>query len=292
MVMTIHSTLQTLSNMAIVFVLVTASLGCETMGSMGKLLTDGDKPAARIKGVNLQDLTLDAATLAFDVEVANPYDLPLPLANLNYNLLSGGKKFVNGSAPLSGTIPAGGSRVVTLPASFTFADVMSVMRGISPGEVLPYTAELGLGLDAPGVGPLTLPLKKKGELPIPAVPKVAINSIDFENLSLTDASALVKLDVENTNQFAATLQQLSYGLSLGGYDIGQASIDKAVRFGKGDTETIEIPIEFSPRDFGMAAFNMLRSQDISYDINGLMNFASEFGNFDLPFQGIGEALIK
>jgi hypothetical protein len=45
-----------------------------------------DKIFFSVSGVSLKGLTLDAATLAFDVGVKNPYPVALPLLDLNYKV--------------------------------------------------------------------------------------------------------------------------------------------------------------------------------------------------------------
>ncbi|MGI9015331.1 MAG: LEA type 2 family protein [Phycisphaerales bacterium] len=274
--------------LAVACICATAS-GCS---SLDRMMGDDDRPRARVRGVNLQGLTLDGATLGFDVEVTNPYPLPLPLVNLDYNLVSQGRSFFNGAAPLSGTIPAHGSRLVTLPATFAFRDVLAILSDIQPGAIVPYVAELGLGVDAPGLGLLTLPLRKEGELPVPAVPEVQVAGIDIKSLSLSEASAVIQLDVKNLNQFKATLNGLNYALSLGGYDIAAAAVDRSVAFKPGEQERLSIPVSFDPRALGMAALNMLRSNSATYEIDGLMDFETPFGNMNLPFSRIGETLLR
>ena len=141
--------------------------GCSTVES---LLASAEKPSARITDVRMNDLSLEQVTLDFDVEIENHYDVALPLADLGYALSSGGNEFLVGDAPISGRVPARSSRVVTVPADVSFAPLMNAVRGVRPGSVVPWNANLDLSVDAPAAGRLTLPLRRSGELPIPTVP--------------------------------------------------------------------------------------------------------------------------
>ena len=142
--------------------------GCETLNS----LMQYEKPTATLTGVSFGTVSLNAAELLFDVEIKNPYALPLPLLNVDYDLQSGDNPLLMGKADLATTIPAKSSKVVTLPVSFDYLDLLSALKslkGVRPGSQIPYTAQVGLGLDSPVVGAMRLPLSKEGTLTVPTV---------------------------------------------------------------------------------------------------------------------------
>ncbi len=141
--------------------------GCATMQSM---LEQAPKPTASLKGVHFDKVSFTSVGLSFDVDVNNPYDVPLPLTNLDYNLSSGASKLLKGSAGLQGTIPAKASKSVTLPVSVSILDVVNFARGTRAGTTIPYVADVKLGVTAPGLGAMAIPIGKSGEIAIPAVP--------------------------------------------------------------------------------------------------------------------------
>ena len=115
------------------------------------------------------------------IEVRNPYGVPLPLVDLGYSLATGGgQPFASGKAEAAGTVPARGARTIQVPVSLDFARMLGLVQGLRPGKVLPYEAALELSVDAPGVGPLSLPLRKSGSLPIPAPPGLAMKDFRWQ----------------------------------------------------------------------------------------------------------------
>lgn len=138
---------------------------CETMNQ----ILDLQKPGARIIGLKFEKVTLDSATLVFDVEVDNPYPVALPLMNLDYGLSSGDEPFLNGNAELQTTVPAKSKKAVSLPANIDYLDMLKALKGIRPGSKIPYKADLGLSVDAPALGLMRLPLKKEGEIVLPTL---------------------------------------------------------------------------------------------------------------------------
>lgn len=147
--------------------LLTAS-GCESIQQVMKV----KKPTASLKAVGFENITLKSATLLFDVEIQNPYPIALPLLNMDYALATGENKLLSGNADLQTTIPANDKRVVSLPATVSYLDLVKAFMGIRPGSKIPYKADVGLSVDTQALGRIRLPLNKTGELTTPSIPQI------------------------------------------------------------------------------------------------------------------------
>ncbi len=275
---------------AILLFLLPGLTACET----ALALLDFDKrPSARVVGARLEGLTLKGVQLAFDVEVSNPYAVQLPLVNLTYGLSSGGSPFLSGQANVAGSVPANGTKTIALPAQITFAHLLSTLRGIRPGGVVPYAAEITLSVDPPGLSTLALPIRKEGRLPIPTVPSIDLTKIEWKELSIQQAQAVLHLSVKNTNEFPIDLNALSYALSLGNTPIVTSRVERPMDFAQGSTNALEIPISFAPLNLGLAAFNMLSgSSDASYSLDGTLDLDTPFGPINMPYSQSGKTLLK
>jgi LEA14-like dessication related protein len=152
-----------ISTVAVLLACLFAS-GCAALEQFGL-----GRPTARITGVQFADANVNSAKLVFDVEVNNPYAVPLPLTHLNYSLSSGQASLLKGDAQPAATIPAKSTQSLSLPVTVNYLEVFKSLKGIRPGATIPYTAGLDLSVDTPGLGPLTLPLKKEGQLTLPTV---------------------------------------------------------------------------------------------------------------------------
>jgi len=246
----------------------------------------------RVTNVALSDLSLKAVTLAIDLEVSNPYTVPLPLLGVDYSLASRGTQFLSGEGTAGGTIPAGGKGTYPVTTRIPFADLLSVLSSVKPGAVVPYDASLGLTVDAPAIGELRIPVSHSDELPIPAVPKVSVGEIKWDELSFSRVSAAISLDIENTNSFPLELTELSYGLSLGGVKVGEARALRDTSFAAAGRKRLTVPLNFSPIDAGMALFNMLGGSSGSYEIAGTFKAGTPFGAIDLPYSSKGETTFR
>lgn len=138
------------------------------------------KPSASLAGVHFADISLQSASLVFDVEVENPYSVGLPLVNLDYQLTSKAEQLFTGAADLQTTIPAQSSQEVALPVTLNYLELVKAFKDVRPGSVIPYKAALGLSLDAPVLGRIRLPIDKSGELTVPTIPKAS--ELDWKKL--------------------------------------------------------------------------------------------------------------
>ena len=150
--------------------------GCDTLQNALTI----QKPKANLKGLKLENISLDSASLLFDVEIENPYPVDLPMVNVDYGVTSNANKLFSGKADIEGTVPAKSTKMVSLPAKISYLDVVNAFKGIRPGSKIPYQADVGLSVNTSALGVIRLPLNKTGELAVPAIPKVS----DIEKIIL------------------------------------------------------------------------------------------------------------
>lgn len=142
-------------------------------------------PTASLIGFKIDEITLDSATLLFDVEVDNPYPVTLPLTNLDYNLVSNARPLFSGSVGVQNSISANSATTVALPVSIKYMDILMAFKGIKPGTDIPYEAKVNLSVDAPALGLIQLPLNRSGELSVPNI--AALNEVDWKQMLLDKA---------------------------------------------------------------------------------------------------------
>lgn len=274
------------------FALLAASLlvlgGCQ---SMQDLIGGAPKPTAHVIGASIRGLSLENVVLLFDVEVENPYATNLALIDLGYSLTSHGAKFLEGSVKPTGSIPAHGKQVIQLPATVPFASLFAALKGVKPGAIVPYTADFKIGVDAPVLGRIDVPLSKSGELPVPAVPQVELTTLAIDKLSIDQMTASAKLQVKNTNQFPLDLTKLGVNFALGGQEVGRSKLASPVHLPAGQAATLEVPLSFSPRSAGIGLVNLLRGNQIAYQVSGSIDANTRFGPLSLPFNHIGNTAV-
>jgi len=268
--------------------IVTLLAGCQ---SMQDLISAAPKPTAHVIGASIRGLSLENIVLLFDVEVENPYATSLPLVDLRYSLASGGKNFLEGTAQPTGSIPPRGKQVLQLPATVQFASLLAALKGVKPGAIVPYIADFKIGVDAPVLGRIDVPLSKSGELPVPAAPKIEMSSLAVDKLGLDQIKASAKLQVRNINQFPLDLSKLGVTFALGGYDVASSKLAQPISLPAGQTTNLEVPFSFSPRTAGVGMVNLLKGNQIAYEVYGSIDANSRFGPLSMPFKHIGNTAV-
>src|SRR5207237_2752704 len=115
------------------------------------------------------DVTAEGFTMKFDVDVANPNAVALPLSAADYKLGLGGVGVLEGKAKPGGDLPANGSRRVALPVNVTYENLLAAEQAIrAGGGDVPYDLNAALSFDTgtPLVGQLSVPLRSSGRLPL------------------------------------------------------------------------------------------------------------------------------
>ncbi len=244
-------------------------------------------PSAKLAGMSFKDIGLQSVTIVFDVELTNPNASALPLANVDYELSSRGSSFFAGEAALEGEVPARGAKTVSLPVRITFGQLLTALADVKLGSVLPYKAQLGVSVNVPVLGKLRLPMSREGSLPVPTAPGVELASVKWNKLTLESAGGVFTLRLTNRNQFPLELDTMSYSLILGTMDVARSSLARPVALAaSGGEATMEIPLSFSPRKFGLAALGMLTGNR-NYSLTGEIAIKTSFGPMRLPFAKSG-----
>ena len=156
-----------------------ALLSLSGCSGLAKIL-DAPKPSASLLGVTFGDISLKAATLVFDVEVENPYSTALPLTDIDYDVTSSDNRLFKGQAAIAGSIPAKGTKTVSLPATIEYSDVIRAFKDVRPGSEVPYDAQVGLSVTAPVLGLIRIPINRSGELKVPTIQE--LNQTDWKKL--------------------------------------------------------------------------------------------------------------
>jgi LEA14-like dessication related protein len=250
------------------------------------------RPSADVVGARITGLGLESADLEFDLRITNPLDTALPLVDLDVALGSRGTEFLQGVLPLQGTVPAGGERVVAVPVQVDLLQTLRTLAGVRPGQVVDYTAELGLGIDVPGVGPRRLPLRHEGRLPVPALPRVELGTLRLDELGLREVAGTAVLRVANPNAFAVMVDRLSLDLQLADRDVGTLTARQALELDADGAGTLELPMSLSPLDLGTAVLEALRSSSTGYGLAGGIGVDTPFGPFESALDVSGEVPIQ
>lgn len=260
---------------------------CQTLESLGL-----SQPSLALRGTTIEGFSLESSTLVFEVEVQNPYGVALPLLDWGYALTSGGAPFLDGTVALEGSVPARGSRSLSLPVVVNHLELLRVLGDLRPGRSVPWEAELEFAVDAPGGQRLSFPLRRSGTLPVPAVPEVSLAKIRWSELGLSGATGTVVLELANPNDFGLDLSRLALALELGGRKVATLAAQPGTALAADGSASVELPLSVSLSAAGLGLLDTLRGNSASYGLRGDLEVGTPYGPLALPLEASGRALLE
>lgn len=250
-------------------------------------------PTAELRSPRLEALSLTSVTVGVDADVSNPYPVALPVAGLRYAISTGDAPVLSGTTPVGGTVPAGGTRSLPLSLAVDLRELLDLVPGLRPGEIVDYVLDVTVSVDVPAVGVVDIPLQRQGSLPVPAPPRIEVREVAWEELSLTAVRGAASLGITNPNRFGIDLDQLAYGLTLGGRQVAGGEAEPATRSLAADgTTTIRLPVELGTTELGLALLQTLGGSRLDYAVTLDLGVGTPFGPLRLDLSDAGRVPVR
>lgn len=129
------------------------------------------EPTAKIRSVQVEDITLKKVKLNFTVHIKNPNDVRIKVKKLSYSLSAFGKRLVRDTTDKAIEIPPKEKVFFDLPVTVRYSKLVSAgISTIKKGK-LEYSLNATITLDTP-VGDISLPLQKSGTVKIKQLGKM------------------------------------------------------------------------------------------------------------------------
>lgn len=159
-------------------------------------------------------LDFEAVDLEFDVDVRNPYSIPIKTPRFRYGMDVEGSNLFEGQEHPSGIdLPADGLGTATLPVRLTYMEVVKVFQSLMNTNEAGYRLHGAFLLEAMGKTH-ELPMEKEGRFPVLKVPRFTVGEVE-KDASLTEVRLSIDAEVENPNVFPVGIGDLGYGIDFG-----------------------------------------------------------------------------
>ena len=279
------------------FYCISASLliflsGCATM----RELAQAQQPNISLKNINLSEISFDNAKLMLDVEIENPNNFSVNLDGYNYDLALNKTPFVKGKFSEPQTINAGAKSNFKVPVEIKYKDLYDTFQSLVGKDKIDYDVLMGFDFNIPMLGKHTIPLKNKGSLPLPKIPKVKFDDMKLDNLSLSGADLNIKIIVENPNAFDITLNNFNYDLNVDGKEWAKSVSSDKINVPKKGENVLTIPVSIDFFTMGSAAYNAITSsKPLDYKLKGMMNIDTSLPimkNVNVPLERAGKIKIS
>ncbi len=119
-------------------------------------------------------------------------------------------------------------------------------------------------------------------------PKISIENISLQDISLTQGTALVTLNVANPNAFPIPLQGIQYGLSLNGHPVASGDQNQGMSIGARQEMPINIPVKLDFMQLMQLAPEAMKTRSLQYNLTG----AVKLPFISVPFQRQGGVGVR
>ncbi|WZY91159.1 hypothetical protein YC2023_047894 [Brassica napus] len=138
-------------------------------GFFAEKLANIPTPEATVDDVDFKGVTRQGVDYHAKVSVKNPYPQAIPICQISYILKSDTRMIASGTIPDPGSLIANGSTVLDVPVKVPYSIAVSLMKDMCLDWDIDYQLEIGLTIDIPIVGDITIPVSTQGEMKLPSL---------------------------------------------------------------------------------------------------------------------------
>lgn len=257
--------------------------GCATLRDM---LEDVPTPKISFKNVKVNKLGWESADMVANFGMTNPYPIGIKVNKVNWDLKVDGKNFLNGNNTKDFTVAAKKGGTVPVPFTVTFQNLLNTISSAKGKKEVPFELGGKLNVQTP-IGPIDLPLRAKGNLPVLQMPQVRFKTVTATMKSLTKMLFKIDLGVKHQNAYDLSMANFLYDLKLEGVKVASGTASKSANVPDGAEATIQLPIEVDLVSASTAVMSAITSGKVDYKIGTDLNLKTPFGTAPLPFDYSG-----
>jgi len=114
-------------------------------------------------------------------------------------------------------------------------------------------------------------------------PTVQVVAVRLDNLSLSDATLIVDLNIENPNPMGVKVRNVVYDLKINNKNLLQGTQDQGVHLPCAGAEIVELPLQVNYFDLYDSVLELFAHESVAYDLSGSVGI----GPFDIPYHTEG-----
>lgn len=178
-------------------------------------------PKLEFKGVSFAELSLEGVTAVVTVATENPLPIGVDLGPSHLAVSLDGNKVAELQSPPQ-TRLAPGPGELQLPVRFGFGSLLTAAAGMGKPRTARVSVQGALALPTP-IGVFQVPVNETRPLELPRLPELTFVGLRLSNVTLTNATVAVEMNLVNRNAFAIPAVQAAGALSLAGVRVGDIS---------------------------------------------------------------------
>jgi LEA14-like dessication related protein len=245
------------------------------------------KPTVNFRKMQITKADLVQSTAVFNFDVQNPNPIPIKANKITYDLKLNGQNFVTGILDQGLDLEAGKTSRLAIPITLPYLEFFKSIAQLWQTKSADYALTGGFA-----VGPFTIPFQAHGSFDLPKMPKISIEALQIQKLSLNGARLNCRLQMNNPNAFDLLLKRLDYHLNLGKITFAQASARSVSPLKKNSSAIMNLAFDVSFAKLGHTAYQLLQGQKADFTLTGGLIFdGKNQGDQKVPFNLSGQVPV-
>jgi LEA14-like dessication related protein len=203
-----------------------------------------EKPRLTFRGVEVRSATLSELQVDVVLDIENPNSVELALARGELTLSVEGRRLAT-LQPTRGLRAAPRATTqVRIPARVRYLDAVATASAFHHQRSVRFRVEGSVGIDTP-IGVLDFPISEEGDLPLPALPDVAVESARVEEIGLGGGTLVLTLAVHNPNPVPLWLDAVHGRLLVAQAEVATVATADLGEVAAGATRHWTVPLHVS-----------------------------------------------
>jgi LEA14-like dessication related protein len=241
------------------------------------------KPSLSVKSAKVSRVDFDQALVDAVVAVENKNAFPLLADRVTYEGFLEGKKVASGQLKRRVQFPASSTQTVKLPIALRYVEVGDALKAMQGKPEWKWEIKGEVAIDVSEELKVSLPFAKSGSLPAPQLPKVRVARAALERVTLTEATAVLEVEIDNPNKFAFPAGSLDAKLKLGEISLDPVKVN-VPRIAGGKKKTLKMRQKLRLKNLGAVALKVAGGQPLSAHLVGELNYGSRALPIDLTLE--------
>ena len=247
-------------------------------------------PSMKIDGIDFEKIRL-----AFSVDIENPNDFEIPSPQLLYDLFVDSNKYNSGISVSAAPIAAAAATPLIIALELNYADLFKTISGLINKIEAPGHVALSGGFGIPALADEKIAQEISGMIPIIKPSSINFRGVSLRNLGLTSIDFEISWEIENNNNFAFNVNDLSYNFRLNNSQLSSGRVTGAPQI-RANSKTV-VPFVFSINTLSMVreiAEMVTRGTDVNYVCSGNISLGADISGLpplQIPYNFSGSTKL-
>jgi LEA14-like dessication related protein len=253
-------------------------------------------PKLSLPAMKFDKLDFTKAELLFEINIENPNPFDLPSPKMAYEYLVNKNSFIQSSIDSTAVLAAGAITAIPIRFTVNYAELFQKFASLRNMGEAPSLFSMKGDFSIPAFADEPFLSELTGSLPMLKTPSINFKGVSVKSASLTAIELILSWEVENNNNFAMSVKDLSYNFTVNKSQWSAGKVPGSPQIAAGRKTEIPLTITINSLSMVKDIYEIItKGTDISYVCGGNINFGMALpalNDFGTPFNFTGTTKLR